>query len=64
VDGLDVLGRVGNAADQTDLEDLTPRDRAQIEQAVTQVRRSRTVTLGILRVRQPVLDVRPAWTPT
>jgi hypothetical protein len=48
---------------QTDLEDLTPEDRAQIEQAVTLVRRSRTVTLGMPRVRQPVPDVRPTRMP-
>ncbi|AZP23008.1 hypothetical protein EJC51_47275 [Streptomyces aquilus] len=49
---------------QTDLDDLTPEDRAQIEQAVTVVRRSRTVMLGMPRVRQPLPDVRPARTPT
>ncbi|WP_331724312.1 tyrosine-type recombinase/integrase (plasmid) [Streptomyces longwoodensis] len=49
---------------RTDLDDLTPEDRAQIEQAVTLVRRSRTVGLGMPRVRQPVPDVRPTRTPT
>lgn len=48
---------------RTDLDDLTPEDRAQIEQAVTVVRRSRTVMLGMPRVHQPLPDVRPARTP-
>ncbi|MCB8908361.1 MULTISPECIES: tyrosine-type recombinase/integrase [unclassified Streptomyces] len=48
---------------QNDLDDLTPEDRAQIEQAVTLVRRSRTVLLGMPRVRQPLPDVRPTRTP-
>ncbi|MFH8663223.1 hypothetical protein [Streptomyces afghaniensis] len=41
---------------QTDLDNLTPEDRAQIEQAVTVVRRSRTVMLGMPRVHQPHKD--------
>ncbi|MGV9245380.1 transposase [Streptomyces sp. NPDC003710] len=49
---------------QTDLADLTSEDRAQIEQAVTLVRRSRTVVLGMPRIRQPLLDIRPIRTPT
>ncbi|MEU2502329.1 hypothetical protein [Streptomyces sp. NRRL F-5527] len=48
---------------RTDLDDLTPEDRAQIEQAVTLVRRNRTVHLGMPRVRQPLPDVRPARNP-
>ncbi|MEU7205378.1 hypothetical protein [Streptomyces sp. NPDC045470] len=48
---------------QIDLDDLTPEDRAQIEQAVTLVRRSRTVMLGMPRVRQPLPDVRPSRRP-
>ncbi len=36
-----------------------PEDRAHIEQAVTLVRRSRTVMLGMPRVRQPLPDARP-----
>ncbi|MFD8306777.1 hypothetical protein ACFV29_31215 [Streptomyces sp. NPDC059690] len=39
---------------QPDLDDLTPEDRAQIEQAATLVRRSRTVMFAMPRVRQPV----------
>ncbi|MFF8513391.1 hypothetical protein ACF064_35625 [Streptomyces sp. NPDC015492] len=49
---------------RTDLDDLTPEDRAQIEQAVGVVRRSRTVLLGMPRVRQPLPDVRPKRTQT
>ncbi|MEU3994153.1 hypothetical protein AB0F24_38495 [Streptomyces platensis] len=44
---------------RTDLDDLTPEDRAQIEQAITVVRRTRTVMLGMPRVGQPVPDLRP-----
>ncbi|MFF4392789.1 hypothetical protein ACFY0G_39570 [Streptomyces sp. NPDC001552] len=43
----------------TDLDQLTAEDRAQIEQAVALVRRSRTVHLGMPRVGQPLPDVRP-----
>ncbi|MET9210104.1 hypothetical protein ABZW38_33880 [Streptomyces bacillaris] len=49
---------------RTDLDDLTPEDRAQIEQAVAVVRRSRTVLLGMPRVHQPLPDVRPTRTPS
>ncbi|MFI2259213.1 hypothetical protein [Streptomyces tubercidicus] len=42
-----------------DLDDLTAEDRAQIEQAVTLIRRGRTVHLGMPRVGQPLPDVRP-----
>ncbi|MCX4539088.1 hypothetical protein [Streptomyces sp. NBC_01565] len=42
----------------TDLDQLTAEDRAQIEQAVTLVRRSLTVHLGVPRVGQPLPDVR------
>ncbi|WP_371666794.1 hypothetical protein OG985_03750 [Streptomyces sp. NBC_00289] len=49
---------------RTGLDDLTPEDRAQIEQAVTLVRRSRTVMLGMPRVHQPLPDVRPRRIPT
>ncbi|KOV27304.1 hypothetical protein ADK90_02250 [Streptomyces sp. XY413] len=48
---------------QNDLDDLTPEERAHIEQAVAVVRRSRTVMLGMPRVRQPLPDVRPVRTP-
>lgn len=44
---------------KSDLDDLTPEDRTQIEQAVSVVRRSRTVLLGMPRVGQPLPDVRP-----
>jgi hypothetical protein len=37
----------------TDLDDLTPDDRTQIEQAVTAVRRHRGVTLGMPTIRRP-----------
>ncbi|MEU8965250.1 tyrosine-type recombinase/integrase [Streptomyces sp. NPDC048491] len=43
----------------SDLDQLTAEDRAQIEQAVTLVRRSRTVHLGMPRIGQPLPDVRP-----
>lgn len=47
---------------KSDLDDLTPEERAQIEQAVSLVRRSRTVLLGMPRVGQPLPDVRPPRT--
>ncbi|MFV8133004.1 hypothetical protein [Streptomyces syringium] len=47
---------------RADLGDLTPEERAQIEQAVAVVRRSRTVMLGMPRTRQPLPDVRPPRT--
>ncbi|MFD3471105.1 transposase [Streptomyces sp. NPDC058682] len=46
-----------------DLDDLTPQDRAQIEEAVAVVRRGRIATLGLPRVRQPLSDIRP-WSTT
>jgi hypothetical protein len=49
-----LIGRV-----KADLDDLTPEDRARIEEAVTFVRRVRTVMLGLPKVRQPDPDVRP-----
>ncbi|WP_405689901.1 transposase [Streptomyces sp. NBC_01185] len=45
-----------------DLEDLTDDDRAQIQEAITVVRRSRTVSLGMPRIRQPLPDLRPGRT--
>jgi hypothetical protein len=44
-----------------DLDELTEEERAQIDEAVAVVRRSRAkiVGLGIPRVRQPLPDVRP-----
>jgi integrase len=47
-----------------DLAALTPTERAQVEQAITTVRRHRAVMLGLPRVRQPQPDVRPPGTPT
>ncbi|MFJ8142939.1 tyrosine-type recombinase/integrase [Streptomyces sp. NPDC096013] len=47
---------------KSDLDDLTPAERTQIEQAVSLVRRSRTVLLGMPRVGQPLPDVRPPRT--
>lgn len=44
---------------ETGLEELTPQDRDQIEEAVQLIRRHRTVTLGMPRVRQPLPDIRP-----
>jgi hypothetical protein len=43
----------------TELDTLTSDDRQQIEQAVATVRRTRTVTLGMPRLRQPSPDIRP-----
>ncbi|MEU1520109.1 hypothetical protein ABZ490_49745 [Streptomyces sp. NPDC005811] len=45
-----------------DLDDLTDEDRAQIREAVALVRRSRGVSLGMPRVRQPLPDIRPERT--
>ncbi|MFE2159099.1 hypothetical protein ACFW9M_14960 [Streptomyces lydicus] len=43
-----------------DLDDLTDEDRAQIQEAITLVRRSRqVVSLGMPRIRQPLPDLRP-----
>lgn len=44
---------------KADLDDLSEEERAQIEEAVAVVRRSRVVMLGIPRVGQPFSDVRP-----
>ena len=41
-----------------DLDELTPDDRAQIEQAVAAVRRHRSVALGMPSIRRPDLDPR------
>ncbi|MGW8557674.1 hypothetical protein [Streptomyces tubercidicus] len=46
---------------KADLDDLSEEERAQIEEAVALVRRSRPVMLGMPRVGQPLPDVRP-WT--
>lgn len=46
---------------KSDLEDLSPEERTQVQQAVTTVRRARNgvVGLGLPRVRQPLPDLRP-----
>lgn len=59
------IGRVRRLIDRvrTDLDTLTPEDRAHIDQAVALVRRSRTVMLGMPRIHQPLPDVRPSRNP-
>ncbi|MEV3958486.1 tyrosine-type recombinase/integrase [Streptomyces albogriseolus] len=47
---------------KADLDDLTPEEQAQIEEAVAVVRRSRTVMLGMPRISQPLPDIRPRRT--
>ena len=44
------------------LEDLTAAEREQVAQAVTIVRRHRTVALGMPRMRQALPDIRPERT--
>jgi hypothetical protein len=44
------------------LEDLTADEREQVGQAVALVRRHRTVTLGMPRMRQALPDIRPERT--
>ncbi|MFE6334199.1 hypothetical protein ACFVOK_13390 [Streptomyces sp. NPDC057798] len=44
---------------KADLGDLSAEERAQVEEAIAVVRRSRTVLLGMPRVGQPLPDVRP-----
>lgn len=44
------------------LDDLTPDQREQVEQAVTAVRRHRSVMLGMPRIRQTLPDLRPERT--
>ncbi len=41
------------------LDELTPEHRTEIEEAIAVVRRHRTVTLGMPRIRQPLPDIRP-----
>ncbi|MGW5665730.1 transposase [Streptomyces sp. NPDC003758] len=53
--------RLGQRVRQ-DLDELTDEDRAQIREAVALVRRSRGVSLGMPRVRQPLPDLRPEST--
>ena len=47
----------------TGLDELTGQERAQVEQAVTVIRRHRTVMLGMPRIRQSLPDLRPERTP-
>ena len=42
-----------------DLDALTPVERAQLDQAVATVRRHRSVSLGVPKVRAPMPDLRP-----
>jgi hypothetical protein len=41
------------------LNELTSEERANIEEAVALVRKSRQVMLGLPRIRQPLPDIRP-----
>jgi hypothetical protein len=45
------------------LDELEPEQRQQLQQAVTVVRRHRSVMLGMPRTRQPLPDLRPERTP-
>jgi len=45
------------------LDELEPEQRQQLQQAVTVVRRHRSVMLGMPRTRQPMPDLRPERTP-
>ncbi|MFE3250991.1 tyrosine-type recombinase/integrase [Streptomyces sp. NPDC059209] len=58
------ISRVRRLIDRVtaDVDSLTPEDRAQITEAVSVVRRSRTVMLGMPRTGQPLPDVRPGRT--
>ncbi|MDX3186603.1 site-specific integrase [Streptomyces sp. ME02-7008A-1] len=55
------IGRVRRLISRVkaDLDDLTEEERTQVEQAVSVVRRGRSVMLGMPRVGQPLPDVRP-----
>ncbi|MGH8887981.1 MAG: transposase [Egibacteraceae bacterium] len=44
------------------LDELTPQDQAQVERAVDTVRRHRTATLGMPRIRQSLPVIRPERT--
>ena len=39
---------------KTTLDDLTPQERAEVDQAVAAVRRHRAISLGMPRIRQPL----------
>ncbi|CQD22287.1 site-specific recombinase XerD [Mycobacterium europaeum] len=45
------------------LDELEPEQRQHLQQAVTAVRRHRSVMLGMPRTRQPLPDLRPERTP-
>jgi hypothetical protein len=47
---------------RTGLEELTPEQREHTEQAITVVRRHRSVMLGMPRIRQALPDLRPERT--
>ena len=47
---------------RTGLDELTPEQREHIEQAITVVRRHRSVMLGMPRIRQALPDLRPERT--
>jgi hypothetical protein len=47
---------------RTGLDELTPDEREHVEQAITVVRRHRTVMLGMPRIRQQLPDLRPERT--
>ncbi|MGZ0201587.1 hypothetical protein ACNFR7_15525 [Streptomyces sp. RM1] len=47
---------------KADLDDLTEEERAQIQQAVSVIRRGRSLMLGMPHVGQPLPDVRPRRT--
>ena len=48
---------------RTGLDDLTPDERTHVEDAVATVRRHRTTTLGMPRVRQPLPVLSPECAP-
>lgn len=62
----DEIGRVRRLVKRVreELDDLTDEDRAQIQQAVTVVCRTRAgvVPLGMPKVKQPLPDLRPERT--
>lgn len=49
---------------KADLDDLTKEEQAEIQQAVSVIRRGRSVMLGMPRIGQPLPDVRPRRTAT
>jgi len=44
------------------IDELEPQQRQQLQQAITVVRRYRSVMLGMPRTRQPLPDLRPERT--